>query len=525
MMLRRRLPPIAFAGLATAVVIAAVAVRLALLGRQSYWIDELFSVHESDGSLHSLVTIGSTEVHTPFYAGLLWVWMKIGGSHETWTRLLSTLWAVAAVLVAHRGLRAVPLEGRVRWALTVATATSGSSIVCSLDTRNYALLLLGAVGLTAATVRAGLLGGEGAPVPRGVYLSWTGWATLAATAHLFGALLTLAAALVLACISVARSFSGRPHPIRPALIRPGLIWLGLAAVACLIQAGWLLNGRRTAGFAAGTEWIHAPGGADVWDLITTTFSSGGLTTRKDGFAWTSPVGTLAAVALCVLAGSSRLRRLRRRGEAPSIEARAAGILLALAAIVIVVAFSVSQYEHLWTLRNLVIAAPALVWGTICLAAAAAGSASGRRLVAVVAIALLAASLIPTAIGVSHPYKSDFRGLMDYLLTVRTQRPDAGFVVLGPDPPWGWRTASDRPDDDPAWPALYRRVRVHPGVLSYPGPKPDAAVRDGRTEIVVLYPGVANPALEQEASALIARLGPVGSCRRVPFYGLVVVRCN
>jgi uncharacterized membrane protein len=101
-------PSRAFLGLAVAVVAGAVLVRLALLGRQSYWIDELYSVNQSGGSLRQLLDAGSAEVHPPLYALLLWAWMKIGGSSEAWTHLLSTVIAGVAVLVTHVGLR--PLD-------------------------------------------------------------------------------------------------------------------------------------------------------------------------------------------------------------------------------------------------------------------------------------------------------------------------------------------------------------------------------------------------------------------------------
>src|SRR5690348_6639621 len=82
-----------FLALAGGVVAAGVLLRLALLGTQSYWIDELYSVNESNGSFRQLLDLGSTEVHPPLYAVLLWGWIKIGGDSEAWTRLLSTLLA------------------------------------------------------------------------------------------------------------------------------------------------------------------------------------------------------------------------------------------------------------------------------------------------------------------------------------------------------------------------------------------------------------------------------------------------
>jgi uncharacterized membrane protein len=524
-------PSTGFLALVGLVIVGAVVVRLALLDRQSYWIDELFSVNESAGSPRAMLRVGSTEVHTPFYAALLWAWMKVGGTHEVWTRLFSTLCTVAAIVVTHRGLRDVRLGEHIRWALTVATAASGVSIIYALETRNYALLILGSVGLTVITLRAALVILDGGDLPRGIYLSWAGWAALAATAHLFGAILTLGAMSVLAVLTMYRGPGAR--------IRRVLSWVALAAAGCSLQAAWLLDGLTRPGFASGTDWIRAPDRRAVWELVTTTFGSGDLVTHKDGFAWTSPIGVIMVAAVWLAAVLARSWTTRRRtvpvpvpGVKPaawSAQGRAAAVLLVLATVVIVPVFGISQWKHLWTLRNMVIVSPALLWGVICLAAAAAGTATGRRRVATVVVALLGLSLVPVTIGLSHPYKTDFRGLLEYLIAVRAEKPDASYVFLGRDAPWDWRTASDRPDDDPAWDTLYRQVTRYRRATSYPvTPRKTAGTSNtagmSNTEIVIFYHGVANPHLDDEAAELLGRLDP-GSCRRIPIYALIVIRCH
>jgi len=532
-----RRPSVAFLLLAGLVIAAGVAVRVALLGRQSYWIDELFSVNESAGSLRNLSRTGATEVHTPFYAGLLWLWMRLGGTHEVWTRLLSTVCAITSVLVTQRGLRAVRLSQHIRWALTAATAASGTSIVYSLETRSYALLMLGSIGLTVTTLHAGVLTLDGDDVPGRTYLAWGGWGLLSATAHLFGAVLVLGSLAVLTVLTMYRGRPGRAGRI--------LTWVLIAAAGCGPQLGWLLRGLSRPGFASGTDWIQAPRGQDVWDLLTTTFASGSLIAHKDGFAWTSPAGVLGAAAMVLVAIMSgsvwpAARAAVRKPRAPdgepvrapartaTTETQAAAILLALATIVLGSVFGVSQITHIWTLRNLVIVTPALVWGVICLAAAATRTDRGRRHVAGVAVALLGLSLVPTAAGVAHPYKTDFRGLFEYLITVRTQQPDATFVFYraplptsgtpGPTPPRGWQNASDRSGRDPDWAELYRQARVLP-TSSYP-----PASRPTAPEVVIFYHGVADHYVDREAALLAARLG-TGYCRPVPIYGLIVVRCH
>jgi hypothetical protein len=526
-----RRPSLAFLALAGLVIAGSVLIRLVLLGRQSYWIDELFSANESAGSVHHLLKVGSTEVHTPFYAALLWAWIKVGGSHEVWTRLLSALFAVAAVAVADRGLRRVRLDDHVRWALTVATAAGSTAMIYSLETRSYALLLLGAVGVTVVTLRVALLILSGDAVSSRTRLTWTGWVGLAATAHLFGAILALGALVVIGSLTLTRG---------ERRVRRTLEWALLTAIGCAVQVAWLADGLGRPKFAAGTDWIMAPRAHDLWVLITTTFGSGTMTPQKDGFAWTSPFGVLAVLVLVLGAvgagyrgSSQRLQSATetdteptgRPTDQPTAEAHAAAVLLGLAAFVIAFSLVISQFVHLWTLRNLIIIVPALTWGVICLAAAATRSGPGRRWVSVVAIGLLGLSLVPTTIGLVHPYKTDFRGLMDYLIAERAQQPDAQYAFLGHDLPWDWHTASDLPADDPAWSTLYSHVTLSWRAASYPKKLKKGETRAPGTEIVVYYHGVAYPHLARETTLLLRRLGGVKTCTPVPIYDVIVVKCR
>jgi hypothetical protein len=506
-------PSTAFLALAAVVVAGGVVLRLALLGRQSYWIDELYSVDESNGSLRQLMDAGSTEVHPPLYALVLWAWMKIGGSSEAWSRLLSTIIALAAVLVTHVGLRPLDLGRHVRWAMTTATAAGAAWVVYSLETRNYALLLLGAAGLTVTTLRAGVLALRGDAAPARLVLQWFWWTLLAATSHPFGAVLSAGAVAVLAGVA-AWSRSGD-------WLRTASVWAGTALAGWIPLAAWTLRGVHEPEFAAGTSWIRAPGGQDLWDLVTTAFGSGGMSPHRDGFAWTSPLGALGAAVLVVAATVYRRRTPRGgpNGDAvPGHVTAAAGILLALAVVVTAGAFAVSQVWHLWTLRNMLVIVPALTWGVICLAAAASGTAAGVRWTATASIVLLGAGLLPTAVGMAGPYKTDFRGLLDYLVTVERQEPRTTVVVLGYGMVQRWWPATDRPPADPG------RAAVTGWLWAYPSTSLDVDPVGDRPIVVVLYRSLALPRLDSWASDTIQRLGPA-DCRSVPVYGFGVVRCG
>ena len=520
-------PADAFLALAAVVVAAGVVLRLALLGRQSYWIDELYSVNQSGGSLRQLLDVGSTEVHPPLYAVLLWAWMKIGGTSEAWTHLLSTLIALAAVVVTHTGLRRLDLGPHVRWAMTTATAAGSAWAVYALETRNYALLLLGAAGLTVTTLRAGVRALSGESAPARLLLAWFGWTLLATSAHPFGAVLSAGAVAVLAACTTR---SRRGHRFRTASV------LALTALAAWIPlVAWLWRGVHEQGFAGGTTWIRAPGAQDLWDLVTTTFGSGGLSPHRDGFAWTSPLGVLAVVVL-VAAGALYRRRTARSHErdavpddavpdgavpddaVPGDVAPAAAILLALTVVVTAGAFAVSQVWHVWTLRNMLVIVPALTWGVICLAAAASGSAAGSRWTATAAIALLGAGLVPTATGVAQPYKTDFRGMLEYLVAVQKQEPGTTVVLLGYGMAQRFWLATARSESDPG------RAAVTGWLWAYPGDSLDVEPIARRPIVVVRYQSVAVPRPDAWAAAAVARLGG-GSCSRVPVYGFAVLHCH
>jgi hypothetical protein len=505
-------PSTAFLALAAVVVAGGVVLRLALLGRQSYWIDELYSVNESNGSLRQLMDVGSTEVHPPLYALVLWAWMKIAGSSEAWTRLLSTIIALVAVLVTHVGLRPLDLGRHVRWAMTTATAAGSAWALYSLETRNYSLLLLGAAGLTVTTLRAGVFALRGAGAPARIVLEWFGWTLLAATSHPFGAVLSAGAVTVLAGAARWRS----RHWLRTAAV-----WSGSALAGWIPLAAWVGRGVHEPGFAGGTTWIRAPDGQDVWDLITTAFGSGGMSPHRDGFAWTSPLGVLGVAVLVAAAAVYRRRTPPGSPDGDAVPgdiATAAGILLALTVVVTAGAFAVSQVWHLWTLRNMLVIVPALTWGVICLAAAASGSAAGSRWTATAAIVLLGAGLLPTAAGIARPYKTDFRGLLDYLVTVQRQEPGTTVVVLGYGMVQRWWPSTDRPADDPG------RAAVTGWLWAYPGTSLDVDPVGRRPVVVVLYDSVANPRPDSWISATVQQLGPT-ACRSVPVYGFGVVRCG
>jgi hypothetical protein len=489
--------------------------RFVGLDRQSYWGDELFSVTEASAKLSVLNAVALREIHTPLYAYLLHGWIRIGpgaGTDIMWTHLFSAVVGALSVVVAWWGLSRTAISLPSRALATAALATSGFAVVYAQETRPYALLLFAGTGLTAWTLRLLL------PTPSTrrsrTLAGWALWALLAATVHLFGVVLLLACLIVL--VARLRSLQDR---LRVAC---------LGALACAPQLAWIAWGITRPGFATGTSWIHAPGPGDVRDLVTTAFSAGGLEPHSDAFVWGSPWGVAAVAALGVAAGIQRWvspTAVESADAAGTRDGAAALLLLAIAAVVIVGTYGVSQSVHLWTGRNLVVVLPALLWGTVVgLTALPRGDRTRVGLQAALG-GLLAVQLVVVGVTLRQAYKTDFRGLVAYLEQVRAQQPDAMFVIDGHSAPGYQRFfATGQPQSTGG--TLFSRARYYPRSL-------DALMQQRLeptgTTVVVLYPGVngriGGEDVTQVARQFVARTGADAGCAPVPVYGLVIVRCD
>ena len=313
----------------------------------------------------------------------------------------------------------------------------------------------------------------------------------------------------------------------------GLVVLGLGAVAFVPQLTWILTGMGRPGFASGTTWIKAPRGSEVWVLLTTVFSAGGLEPRSDGFAWTSSVGVALVVVLVLSrrhppAATPRVRAAtedplhgrtlrfgcRVRCERPVAGAgagrrrRGAGVGV----------FVVSQVVHIWTLRNMIVVLPALTWGTVWVATALPRRERERQVLAVVVLVAMLVALGTVASDLRHPYKTDWRGVIRYLAQERAKHPSTTFSFFGSDPV-GPDVAADR---GPVPDAYLRRINSR--VDKYPSTVEAIEVCDGYAAGRWCCSTTASAARRRRLyRAIRARLADP-SCRRVPIYGLVVVSC-
>jgi len=123
------------------IVLAAGAIlRLQGLGRQSLWMDELYSVQSSQ-SLADIWAFYQWDLHPPLYSLLLYGWISAFGDSEFTVRLLSALLGIATLLV-------IWILGKQKFGATVALgflglmAFSQRAIYFSQEARSYALLIL-----------------------------------------------------------------------------------------------------------------------------------------------------------------------------------------------------------------------------------------------------------------------------------------------------------------------------------------------------------------------------------------------
>lgn len=471
--------------------------RLDGLGLQSYWTDEQFTVRQVSGSFDQLWTIGQTEVHTPFYAVLCWLWLGLGSAEPHWMRLLNAVAGCASVLVVWWAMGRTRLPRMARVLLCAATAGNGAGILYGQDVRPYGLLWLASVGLMGATLQDVCPRNEGWRWWPG----WTAWAVLASLSHLFGLVLAASSAVVLV---------GSRRVSKPSAA-------AALGVASLPQTIWILHGLFfVPGFAEGAKFT-SPGWREIGVWLTSTFAADGLTAQSGGFEWSSPALLLGVVAL-LLVGAAQ--RLSSRGLPPSSPSdrtlqTAAATMLATALLMAVGVFLTSQVVPLWTTRNMLAASPALAWGLML---AALWLPVDRRTRSWVAL-LLAVALMTTLAGVREevrrPYKTDFLGVA--LKVMEERRRDPSIRLIGNiGPSWLVGAPASVLADPDAEILLTPTATV--GRHRFPA---GATARPGKT-IYVFYLSISAP-IGTADQYVINLAGP--NCKAVPATGLVYVRCG
>lgn len=119
--------------------------RVALADRNSYWLDELYSIQQyvlpHDTAAEAVRVLGETSIHPPLYQLSLYAWVQWFGSSETATRTLSNLAVVAAVLFVHATV--VRLLGmRTGNVVAIVFSLTFGVVYYGLEARSYAFTLM-----------------------------------------------------------------------------------------------------------------------------------------------------------------------------------------------------------------------------------------------------------------------------------------------------------------------------------------------------------------------------------------------
>jgi hypothetical protein len=119
--------------------------RFALAGRNSYWLDELYSVQQyvlpHASAAEAVRVLGETSIHPPLYQLSLYGWVQWFGSSETATRTLSNLAVAVAVVLVHATVVRL-LGSRTANVVALVFALSFGVLYYGLETRSYAFTIL-----------------------------------------------------------------------------------------------------------------------------------------------------------------------------------------------------------------------------------------------------------------------------------------------------------------------------------------------------------------------------------------------
>ncbi|HIA02365.1 MAG TPA: hypothetical protein EYN66_10710 [Myxococcales bacterium] len=124
------------------IILAAFVVRIITLGSESYWFDEIWAVKQSQSPLAVLLdSLTREDVHPPLYPVLLWSWIRMVGTSEWSTRLLSVLFSTASVWAIF-ALGRVLYNRSVGLVAAALLAFQGFAVFYAQESRAYSLLLL-----------------------------------------------------------------------------------------------------------------------------------------------------------------------------------------------------------------------------------------------------------------------------------------------------------------------------------------------------------------------------------------------
>ncbi|HTL46591.1 MAG TPA: glycosyltransferase family 39 protein [Verrucomicrobiae bacterium] len=223
--------------------VAALALRVLNLGKQSLWIDEIFSVIAARMDASVLVRHLDMDVHPPFYFLLLKGWMALGlPQSEGGLRLLSAVLGTAVCLLAYAFGRQL-FNRRAGLAAAVILAFSAYHVRYSQELRSYELVTLLALASFYFFERL-----NRAPDWKNG-LGYAAASFLLLYTHTFGVLVLLAQnAFYFLSLGFARRWTRQP----------ALVWLALQGLLLICYLPWLTTMLSQAGGMHNDGWVERP---------------------------------------------------------------------------------------------------------------------------------------------------------------------------------------------------------------------------------------------------------------------------
>ncbi|HEV3408516.1 MAG TPA: glycosyltransferase family 39 protein [Gaiellaceae bacterium] len=308
-----------------------------------FWIDEALSVGIASHALTEIPEVLRQDGSPPLYYVLLHFWIRLFGSGETATHVLSLIFALLAIPAAYWAARTV-FDRRVGWVAAALAAVIPYLTSYGQETRMYSLVALLSIVGTGAFLHAFVFGRRRYVVLFGVVL-----AVLLYT-HYWAFFFAVGAGAAL--LFVIQQSRERRLEVRDAIVAFG--------AAALVFAPWIPMFVYHA-LHTGAPWSKTPSLARLLVAPVALVSSDS-----------------AAMAL-LLAGGVGVAAIIRAGDSPERKAVLATIVFGVAALVS--AWISSQIEPAWANRYL-----GLLLGPLVLLAAAGMARAGR--LGAVALALV-----------------------------------------------------------------------------------------------------------------------------------------
>ena len=127
------------------VVMLTFLLRFALAGRNSYWLDELYSVYlyavQPETLRAAIRDLADTSIHPPLYQAVLYIWIALFGDTEVATRTLSNLYVTVGIIFTY-GTARYTFGQRTANATAIVLALAFGTMLFGLETRSYAQTLL-----------------------------------------------------------------------------------------------------------------------------------------------------------------------------------------------------------------------------------------------------------------------------------------------------------------------------------------------------------------------------------------------